>query len=161
MDKPNKGRTITIKIDGKERPIKNKQEPAIERKREQTQPSVTEQVDLEAAAAKEPASDGEDFEWILPTDGEGTPSEQKAVKTPEQKKEPSQKFPSFMNGKGKKINPEKKRWLTTIFLIVICAIAIGTIFGMTMLNMVLPDERAVQSSVPPTANRSRKISLPL
>ena len=52
MDKPNKGRTITIKIDGKKRPIKNKQEPTIERKREQPQSSVTEQVDLEAAAAQ-------------------------------------------------------------------------------------------------------------
>lgn len=156
MDKPNKGRTVIIKINGKERPIKNKQESAMERKREQTQSPETAKVNLEAAAAKEPAPDGEDFEWILPTDAEGAQSEQQDVKASSQKKEPPQKFP-FMNGKGKKINPEKKKWLTTIFLIVICAIAIGTIFGMTMLNMVLPDERSMQSSVPPTEQKQGNI----
>ena len=40
---------------------------------------------------------------------------------------------------------------------MICAIAIGTIFGMTMLNMVLPDERAVQSSVPPATQKQEDI----
>jgi stage II sporulation protein B len=156
MDKPNQRRTITIKIDGKERPMKNRQESVIERNREQTQSPISDQVNLEAAAAKEPAAEGEDFEWILPTDVEGTPNEQKVAKASEQKKEPPQKFP-FMNGKGKKINPERKKWLTTIFLIVIGAIVIGTIFGMTMLNIFLPDESAVQSVVTPAEQKQENI----
>ena len=158
MDKQNKRRTITIKINGKERPMKNRQEPVSECNREQTQSRISEQVNLEAAAAKESAVEGEDFEWILPTDAEGTQtqSEQKAAKPPKQKEEPPRKLP-FMNGKGKKINPERKKWLTTIFLIVIGAIVIGTIFGMTMMNIVLPDESAVQSSVTPAEQIPEKI----
>ncbi|MBB6445871.1 SPOR domain-containing protein [Bacillus benzoevorans] len=166
MDKPQKGRTITIKIDGNERPKKkNKpepvpelvlepvlepvQEPVLEPAKEQvsTQSPAANHIELESAAAKEAAVEEEPFEWILPTEAEEGKLEQKVEEGSKKKEQRPEKLP-FMHNKGKKLNPEKRKWVTTIFLIILCAVILGTIFGLTMLKMVLPDEGAARRSEP-------------
>lgn len=158
MDKAKKGSTITIKINGNERPIKkNKQEPVLKPAKEEEKEQIKEQekapspkthhVELESAAAKEAAGEEELFEWILPKEHEQGTQEPKIEKDANKKEQKLEKLP-LMNNKGKKINPEKRKWFTTIFLIVICAVVLGTIFGFTMLRMVLPDEGSARKSEP-------------
>lgn len=166
MDKPNKGSTITIKINGKERPMKNKQESI--REQEKAKSATANHVEMESAAAKEAAEEGEFFEWILPTEPDNGAQEERAEEGTEPKEKQPEKFP-FMKNKGKKMNPEKRKWITTIFFIVLCAVIVGTIFGLTMLKMVLPDGgsdrsepvvQQVQPITPSAAGGSNDIDLP-
>jgi stage II sporulation protein B len=158
MDKPKNGGTITIKINGNERPIKkNKQDPVLKPAKEDKKEQIKEQekapspksihVELESAAAKEVAGEEELFEWILPKEHEQGTREPKIENDANKKEQKLEKLP-FMNNKGRRINPEKRKWFTTIFLIIICAVILGTIFGFTMLHMVLPDEGSASKSEP-------------
>src|SRR3954471_19362003 len=106
MDKPKNGKTITIKINGKESPFKeNKQKNPINKKtkesEKQQQSHLPQQVKLEAAAAKEPIEDDEQFDWILPTAG-NIPEEEVQTLPPEKKKNDQSKMSSY-KGKGIKI----------------------------------------------------------
>lgn len=179
MDKPKNGNTITIKINGTERPTKNqKQQMEAEPKQERESSHSTElqspsanYAEREAAAAHEVVNEGENFEWILPEDlKDECHSEKKGEEESISNKDKHSQFP-FMNPKKREVNPEKRKWLTTIFLIVLCAVILGTIFGVTMLNMVLPEEKASpvskgetvagqeQSSAPVASEEGRKFTL--
>ncbi len=69
MDKPNKGNTITIKINRKDLPPKEQDDltPEQSKIKEQPESHLSESGEQESAAAKEPIEEGETFDWILPT----------------------------------------------------------------------------------------------
>lgn len=154
MDKPdtNDRRTITIKINS----VRNRKEAKGEEMNERKPSQSQESINLEAAAAKETEVDGEDFEWLLPTEPGNPVSETKQYQEKDfasGKKEAQRKGPLKLP-----LQPEKKKWLTTIFLIVFCAVIVGTIFGMTMLKIVSPDEMQADGSIPSTGVSSENNS---
>ena len=161
MDK--QGKTITIKINGKDRPVqgdkettgsikKPKQEELIEKRKYDKEKSSSYQVKdnggdrskvfpldndaalNETAAAQEKAE--ESFDWILPD-----PVEEEIIKeykiAPKQEKKKKKKSIgiSVWNTKNKRNNP----LYTTIIMNVLFAVLLGTAFGVTFLKF-LPSE---------------------
>lgn len=166
MDKH--GKTITIKINGKDRPVKgdkqnresnnqkkNDQEETIGKVEYDKEPSVSYPInenhegrskvyplDNEAALNESAAAQEkteESFDWILPD-----PIEQETVKeykiAPKQAKKQKKSIDiSVWNKKGKRNN----RLFTTIFATVFFAVLLGTAFGVTFLKFVAPDTETV------------------
>ncbi|WP_226677419.1 SPOR domain-containing protein [Mesobacillus jeotgali] len=160
MDK--QGKTITIKINGKDRPVqgdkKIKGNGTIKKPKQEEKPkydnekSSSYQIDEirgdkstvypldndaalnESAAAQEQTE--ESFDWILPD-----PVEEEIIKeykiAPKQEKKPKKKSIgiSVWNTKTKKNN----RLYTTIIMNVLFAVLLGTAFGVTFLKF-LPSE---------------------
>lgn len=149
-EKPDNRKTITIKINGKDRPFQNKDTDEV---MEQNQPSVFHKdqntdkkekvVFSEESAAGREAELEESFDWILPTPEE-IPVKNKeksmfAFQAPLNKKDK----PTF--SKSKKIKEGKKKSLpkeivASIFFAVFFAVILGTSFGFILLNMVSNDQ---------------------
>ncbi|MCM3683597.1 VOC family protein [Mesobacillus subterraneus] len=157
MDKH--GKTITIKINGKDRPIKedkliHKQEDAgikinpLDKDEVESWvfPNDRDEAIYETAAAQEQVE--ESFDWILPD-----PVEEEAVKeykiAPKQAKKQKKKGLgiSVWNTKTKRNN----RLYTTIFITVFFAVLLGTAFGVTILKFVKEDSQTIRSVVSPPA----------
>jgi stage II sporulation protein B len=138
------GKTITIKINGKDRPIKgdkliHKQEDAgikinpLDKDEIESWvfPDDRDEAIYETAAAQEQVE--ESFDWILPD-----PVEEEAVNeykfAPKQAKKQKKKGLgiSVWNTKTKRNN----RLYTTIFITVFFAVVLGTAFGVTILKFV-------------------------
>ncbi|CAM3940848.1 SPOR domain-containing protein [Mesobacillus thioparans] len=181
MDKH--GKTITIKINGKDRPVKEEQQDHqnVEKKkrkedrienskfenensgkfaindsrdeRGKVYPMDNESARNETAAAQEKAED--DFDWILPD-----PIEQESVKeykiAPQQSKKTKKGLGiSVWNTKTKRSN----RFYTTIFVTVFLAVLLGTAFGVTFLKFVASEQETVASpavSTPKTGTPADK-----
>lgn len=144
MDKPNNGKTITIKINGKDRPFQEKSEgkpeeawkpPGLERKKKHEETEFF--ASIQTAAAKEAEAD-DSFDWILPEETEETEIKEFKVATPP--KTPAQKGLNLLTKKFKKKN--QQGFLTSIFLAVFFAVLLGTSFGFTMLKLVFTDQSA-------------------
>ncbi|MBT2684565.1 hypothetical protein [Bacillus sp. ISL-37] len=163
MDK--QGKTITIKINGKDRPVhadkkmqdngnkkKPKQEESFEKPKYDKEKSSSYQINeshgdrskvypldndaaLNETAAAQEQAE-ESFDWILPD-----PVEEEIIKeykiAPKQEKKPKKKGIgiSVWNTKSKKNN----RHYTTIIMNVLFAVLLGTAFGVTFLKF-LPSE---------------------
>ncbi|RSD23311.1 hypothetical protein [Mesobacillus subterraneus] len=171
MDK--QGKTITIKINGKDRPLMDEREsgsaaaeksPKDEIKsnvypinigqenKSKVYPIDRDEAIKETAAAQEQAEDH--FDWILPD-----PVEEEIVKeykvAPKQPKKQKKKGIgiSVWNTKIKRNN----RLFTTIFVTVFFAVLLGTAFGVTILKFVTADSQAVTPvSTPPAAAPSEE-----
>ena len=158
MDKPKNGKTITIKINGKESPFKeNKQANPINKKtkesEKQQQSHLPQQVKLEAAAAKEPIEDEEQFDWVLPTAG-NIPEEEVQMIPPEKKKNDQSKLSAY-KGKGIKIKSFSTKSINvSMVLAVFFAVVLGTFFGLLLLKVV-PSEKVVGEEPPPVVEKEQ------
>ena len=160
MDKPHKGKTITIKINGK-KPSKEvgNQTPEQRKINKQERPHLSGIAELEASAAKEHLEDGETFDWVLPTGenvSESTEDQEFKIKTNE--KGAKSKTPLLL-GKAKNKKQPGKGHMTPIVLTIFFAILVGTTFGLTMLKMVLPEQ--VTTSEQPVAGTEQKNETPI
>jgi stage II sporulation protein B len=158
VDNPNNGKTITIKINGKDRPFQEKNE---DKKKEAWKPKDFERKEnneeteffasIQTAAGKE-ADDS--FDWILPEETEDSEIKEFKVATPP--KSPAKKGFSTLAQNFKKKN--NQGFLTSIFLAVFFAVLLGTSFGFIMLKLVFTDQAAetVTPAVTETPAASRE-----
>ncbi|MDM5330842.1 hypothetical protein [Neobacillus sp. CF12] len=141
MDKPNRGNTIKIKLNGEtqtfsEEPIKKEQESSKDSLTKVTtldEDFNDQDVFLETAAAKE--SMDESFDWIIPESAENDIKEYKIVSSQNSKKGGKKKSVSFSTFSIKRNGGILKSILVT----AVFAILIGTSFGALMLKLVIPD----------------------
>ncbi|MDR7077923.1 stage II sporulation protein B [Neobacillus niacini] len=144
MDKPNRGNTIKIKLNGEtktfsEEPIQKEKEPAKDSfdKVIKIDEDFNEQdIFLETAAAKEPIDD-ESFDWIIPESSDQDIQEYKIVSSQnqKQKKSGSKKPVAFTTFSTKRNGGVFK----SILITAIFAILIGTSLGLLMLKLVNTD----------------------
>lgn len=128
MDKH--GKTITIKINGKNRPVKEENTEILEEENSYIQ-NDREEAMSESAAAQEQAEDN--FDWILPDPVEVEPvKEYKIAPKQNNKKQKKSVGISVWNKKS----PRNNRLYTTIFVTVFLAVLLGTAFGVTILKFV-------------------------
>lgn len=164
-EKPENRKTITIKINGKDRPFQNKDTDEV---MEQNQPSVFHKdqknvkkekgVFSEESAAGREAELEESFDWILPTPEEiPVKNKEKSMfsfQAPFNKKDK----PTF--SKSNKTKEEKKKSLpkeivASIFFAVFFAVILGTSFGVILLNMVSNDQTtSTNGNITASANKS-------
>jgi stage II sporulation protein B len=154
------GKTITIKINGKDRPIKedkliHKQEDAgikvnpLDKDEVESWvfPNDRDEAIYETAASQEQVE--ESFDWILPD-----PVEEEVVNeykiAPKQAKKQQKKGLgiSVWNTKSKRNN----RLYTTIFITVFFAVLLGTAFGVTILKFVTAESETAAPVTAPAKN---------
>jgi len=135
------GRTITIKINGKDRPLKEEKNSIKEVDEIHFVPSDRDDALNETAASQESADDS--FDWILPD-----PIEEEVVKeykiAPKQPKKQKKNIGiSVWNPK----NSRKNRLYSTIFITTFFAVLLGTAFGVTILKFVTADTDPVVPAI--------------
>lgn len=135
------GRTITIKINGKDRPLKEEKNSIKKEDEAHFVQSDRDDALNETAASQESADDR--FDWILPD-----PIEEEVVKeykiAPKQPKKQKKKIGiSVWNPK----NPRKNRLYSTIFITTFFAVLLGTVFGVTILKFVTADTDSVAPAI--------------
>ncbi|MFK9091298.1 SPOR domain-containing protein [Bacillus salipaludis] len=152
MDKPKKGNTITIKLNGETPPVR--EEPKIIEPEANIEPVTRvikidskrkdSDVFLETAAAQE--SVDESFDWIIPESSENDIEEFKIVSSKPSKKSSLPKIASFSTNSKKK----NGRPLGSIAISAIFAILIGTTIGVVMLKLVItgsPEKTVTEPTV--------------
>jgi stage II sporulation protein B len=158
----NSGKTITIKINGEQKPFleeSSKEETLIEKpQREENgnhlieyDPEKSEhEVIVETAAAQEAE---ESFDWILPQQepAENELSLYKAVKSSNQRK--GIRFPALSKVEKKNISSIKAMALSVVF-----AILLGTGFGFIMLKLVITDASKPASVQTKTSGAKKEIT---
>ncbi|MCQ6273522.1 hypothetical protein JMM81_00850 [Bacillus sp. V3B] len=153
MDKPKNGKTITIKINGKESSFmkEKKREHPINKKttgtEKQQQSQLSNQVKREAAVAKESTEDDEQFDWVLPRTGNLPEIEECKTDPPEKKKSDKLKISTYFGKgiKGKKFST--KGINISMVSAVFFAVLLGTFFGLLLLKVV-PSEKVVGEEAP-------------
>lgn len=150
VDKPKKGHTITIKLNGEKKkhqekqkkseakPIKNiaiksEEEPIEKSTPKVILPDPSEDVLLETAAAQE--SFDESFDWIIPETAEHDIDEFHFSK-PKNPKKSTRKIGTSFSSHFKK---KSGRPIGPIFISALFAILIGTTIGVFMLKLVITD----------------------
>jgi stage II sporulation protein B len=141
VDKPNRGNTIKIKLNGEtktfsEEPIKKEQESSKDsftKVIEMEEDFNDQNVFLETAAAKD--SIDESFDWIIPESAENDIQEYKVVSNQNQKKGGKKKSTSFTTFSMKR----NGGMLKSIIVTAVFAILIGTSFGALMLKLVISE----------------------
>jgi stage II sporulation protein B len=148
VDKPKSEKTITIKINGKDRPFQEKKEEMKEKSwdprqldRQKKQEPTEFFASIQTAAGKE-ADDS--FDWILPEETEDTEIKEYKIAAPP--KSPAKNGLSTLAKKFRGRN--KQGFLTSIFLAVFFAVLLGTSFGFIMLKLVFTDQ-AAETVAPP------------
>ncbi|MFB3160709.1 SPOR domain-containing protein [Neobacillus sp. 179-J 1A1 HS] len=141
MDKPDRGNTIKIKLNGESQTFT---EEPIKKKQESNKDSFTKVINieedfndqdvfLETAAAKE--SVDESFDWIIPESAGNDIQEYKVVSSENQKKGGKKKPASFTTFSMKRNGGVLK----SIIVTAVFAILIGTSFGVLMLKLVISE----------------------
>lgn len=141
MDKPNRGNTIKIKLNGETQTFSD--EP-IKKEQESSKDSFTKVITidedssgedgfLETAAAKE--SIDESFDWIIPESSDNDIKEYKVVSSLNPKKGGKKRPVSFSTFSTKRNGGVFKSILVT----AVFAILIGTSFGVLMLKLVISE----------------------
>jgi stage II sporulation protein B len=139
VDKPNRGNTIKIKLNGESQTFT---EEPIKKDQESSKDSFTKVINidedfndqdvfLETAAAKE--SIDESFDWIIPESAENDIQEYKVVSSQNHKKGGKKKPASFTTLSMKRNGGVLK----SIIVTAVFAILIGTSFGVLMLKLVI------------------------
>ncbi|WP_335496715.1 hypothetical protein [Neobacillus drentensis] len=148
VDKPNKGNTIKIKLNGEHKilqdvPLKKEEETNIDPLPTRVikinrDPSEAD-VFTETAAAQE--SVDESFDWIIPESSENDIEEFKLGPSQTSKKSTFPKIATFTSNTKKK----NSRPLGTILISAVFAILIGTTIGVVMLKLVMtsPSDKTV------------------
>ncbi|RBP93975.1 stage II sporulation protein B [Cytobacillus firmus] len=148
MDKPKSEKTITIKINGKDRPFQEKKEEMQEKAwdprqldRQKKQEQTEFFASIQTAAGKE-ADDS--FDWILPEETEDADIKEYKIAAP-----PKSPAKNGLSTLAKKFQGRNKQgFLTSIFLAVFFAVLLGTTFGFIMLKLVFTDQ-AAETVAPP------------
>ncbi|MBY0099124.1 SPOR domain-containing protein [Mesobacillus maritimus] len=142
-----KHKTITIKINGKERPHKDEEPKSNKDTESTTQSEAKPKIKAwnETAAAKESADDS--FDWVLPEVSKEDGNDFQVVSKPKDTKQRGFRLPGLPQP------PNKKRGNSSgvfprIALNILFAVVLGLGFGMIILNTVKPD--AVETVVPAT-----------
>ncbi len=145
VEGPEKGRTITIKINGKHRSYKEnlveegqKEDIKIERLQEEVKTEKWDNMSLEESAAAKETADDDSFDWILPEDTIETDLKEYKIAT--QTKKTSKKGNGTFGQSFKK--NRHKGFLTSVFITVFFAILLGTGFGFIMLKLVITENSA-------------------
>lgn len=138
LDKSGNPKTITIKINGKDRTIQKKKQVELSEDRNERENSTTstyqelEKITSEELSAAEQAKEEAEFDWILPEmEGEEELQEYKIVSKAKGKKGLKKPKPqkNFMN----------RRMFPSVLLIIFLAVVSGTTLGILMLKMVISD----------------------
>jgi len=137
------GKTITIKINGKDRPLKEEKRLMLDEDENQFVQSHRDEALKETAASQESAEADDSFDWILPD-----PIEEEVLKeykiAPKQAKKTKKNIGiSVWNKKPTRNN----RLYSTIFITVFFAVLLGTAFGVTILKFVTADTDQVAPAV--------------
>ncbi|KGM45554.1 hypothetical protein P9D43_07055 [Neobacillus niacini] len=141
MDKPNRGNTIKIKLNGENQTFT---EEPIKKEQESSKDSFTKVINidedfndqdvfLETAAAKDPID--ESFDWIIPESTENDIQEYKVVSSQKQKNGEKKKTATFTTFSMKRNGSVLKSILVT----AVFAILIGTSLGVLMLKLVISE----------------------
>ena len=130
MDKPNRNKTITIKINGNEEAYireRNKEKTSKQKEKDEVSPLV-----IESAASKETSD--ESFDWVIPS---------KEVKAFE-------KESLFVSDNNiKKINNRNERMFQKLFVSIIMAVLIGAGFWYIVFQTITASEApAVNTTAP-------------
>lgn len=155
VDREEKGKTITIKINGKNHTfletarkenerlkMENKSEKLLEETVQNNKYDFSSAI--EAAASKE-AADEENFDWILPDESSDFDMDVQEYKITKQPKKQSQKGIGAISKNFKK---NRNGMLSSVFLTVFFAILLGTSFGLLLLKLVITEnETPVDQSV--------------
>ncbi|MFT8322224.1 MAG: SPOR domain-containing protein [Bacillus sp. (in: firmicutes)] len=151
-ENPGNRKTITIKINGQERPFHDKEKgnkvmgadssSQIEEKKERNN-----QVFQEEAAAGSEVIGEESFDWILPTD-----EQMEEVNEFQITEQTSKEKLNFFN-REKTITKNKTlpNVVPSIFFAVLFAVILGTGFGFVLLKMVSTDQQAAAPTTTGTA----------
>ncbi|MBT2697899.1 SPOR domain-containing protein [Bacillus sp. ISL-40] len=146
MDKPNKGNTIKIKLNGETPPQLDVPPKEVEASIDPIPKVIKINSNLsesdnfmETAAAQE--SVDESFDWIIPESSENDIEEFKIVPSQSGKKSALPKITTFSSNTKKK----NGRPLGTILISAVFAILIGTTIGVVMLKLVIttPTDKTV------------------
>ncbi|MCA1038948.1 hypothetical protein LCM00_05450 [Bacillus infantis] len=155
MENRGNGRTITIKLNGKDREAVHMKDKTAQKERDPVEEvqhieNVEEEpaegkaltangdlAELEAAPAREAADD--EFDWILPEIMEENP-EPKEYKVAEKPEKGSGKKGSIFSSPGKPSN--QKALVRSVVISVFFAVLFGTSLGFLMLKMVIHDGSA-------------------
>ncbi|WNS74460.1 SPOR domain-containing protein [Bacillus sp. DTU_2020_1000418_1_SI_GHA_SEK_038] len=145
VEGPEKGRTITIKINGKQRSYeenlveeKHIEDIKIESLREENRTEKWDDLSFKESAAAKETTEDDSFDWILPEDAiEPDLREYNiATKTKTVNKKGIRTFGQSFKKNG------HKGFLTSIFITVFFAILLGTGFGFIMLKLVITENSA-------------------
>lgn len=140
MDKSRNGKTITIKINGKNRSYEETKAEMLEDGQKDHEKELDYFASKEAAASKEAVED-DSFDWILPDESfESDIKEYTIVKQP---KQTNKKGIGAISKNFKKNN--RNGLLTSVFIAVFFAILLGTSFGLIMLKLVTT-EKAIETN---------------
>ena len=153
-EKPENRKTITIKINGNDRPFQNKEsQPKAETQQDSfvnNKDSNLPKNSAEEVAAGSEALEDESFDWILPnpSDEESDDIKEFQLQTDKDKKQ------NMLSKKKQKVSKRNlsKGMVASIFFAVFFAIVLGTGFGFVLLKMVDTDKtaNAVNNSAAPT-----------
>lgn len=156
MDKPNKGNTIKIKLNGETPPYQDVP-PKKEAEASIDLPKVIKinskltdsDVFIETAAGQESAD--ESFDWIIPESSDNDIEEFKIVPNQTSKKTVLPKIATFSSNTKKK----NGRPLGPILISAAFAILIGTTIGVVMLKLVLtkPSDKTVTTELTEVINK--------
>ena len=144
-EKPENRKTITIKINGKDRPFQNNEsQPKADTQQDafvNNKDSMVPKNSAEEVAAGSEALEDESFDWILPnsSDEESDDIKEFQLQTDKDKK---QNMLLKKKQKGSKRNLSKGM-VVSIFFAVFFAIVLGTGFGFVLLKMVDTDKTAI------------------
>lgn len=152
MDKPGKPKTITIKINGKERPVEERKIISWESNRpplEKKDPfEAMDELTAKEVAASQEVKEEDEFDWILPE-----------IEVDEELRE-YKMAPKKTKGKGSKgiITPIKKKKsnqkkiLPSILLTVFLAVLFGSSLGVLLLKMVISETTTETGGTPVDEN---------
>lgn len=153
MDRPKKGSTITIKINGENKAYQEELQKGRTEDSKAGKPKIVElypkQPDKgaikETAAAQE--AEDESFDWIIPESSEYDSDEIKVLSNKERmvlpNKSGGKKTVSFSNYKKKNGRP-----ITSILITAFFAILIGTTIGVFMLKLVMTESNEKAATDP-------------
>jgi stage II sporulation protein B len=148
VDRQEKGKTVTIKINGRNHTFQESAKQENERLFEETfqdNNNIDYSSVMEAAASKE-AVEEENFDWILPDESSDLDMEVKEYKIAKQPKKQNSKGLGAISKSFKKNN--RNGMLSSVFLTVFFAILLGTSFGLLLLKLVITEnEAAVEQPV--------------
>lgn len=129
MDKPNRNKTITIKINGNEEAYikeRNKEKESKQKEEDEISPLV-----IESAASKETSD--ESFDWVIPS----------------QEVQSFEKESLFVSSNKKKNNNKNERLFQKLFISIIAAVLIGAGFWYIVFQTITAKEKSTVNTVAP------------
>ncbi|MBP2240586.1 stage II sporulation protein B [Cytobacillus eiseniae] len=149
MDRQNKGKTITIKINGTNQTYQETKAKEKEIEVDRFEANNDRYISTNETAATKEVGDDENFDWILPDDStdEEIEIEEYKIAKPSKKKETKTFGALSVNFKRKNRNG----MLTSVFITVFFAILLGTSFGLLLLKLVTT-ENPVENELPVVAD---------